>query len=105
MTPEEKEIYDRGGLHGMSVTLSGMIGATIHCAAIDTVPMLAAVMGKCFMPYIPHLEKLDPNSMPRNIRKWVEILIDLARDVKEKQEQTREEGQSRIVMPHEDENG
>lgn len=103
MTPEEKEIYERGGIHGMSVTLSGMIGAAVHSAGINAIPMMAAVMGKCFMPYIGHLEKLDPNSMPRNIRKWVEILIDLAKDVKEKQEQTREEGQNRIILPHEDE--
>jgi len=46
---------------------------------------LCGAMGKAFLPYLPHLEKLDLNSMPRNIRKWCEILTDLANDVKARQ--------------------
>ncbi len=82
MTPDEKQIYDRGIIHGMTVAVTGMVGSVMHAAGIDGIPMLAGAMGKAFLPYLPHLERLDMNSMPRNIRKWCEILTDLANDVK-----------------------
>lgn len=88
MNEEQKAAYDTGVIAGMSVAITGMIGSSIHCAGIDTIPMLAAVLGKSFAPYIFTVERINPQDCPRNIRKFLELIKDLVADVKEKQRAT-----------------
>lgn len=85
MTEDLKAHYDHGVIAGMTIGLTGAIGAAMHSAGMDGIPMLAGVMGKAFLPYIPHLEKINPNDCPRLMRKWIEILTELAKDVRDRQ--------------------